>query len=325
MGDEVIVPAVTFVATSNMLIELGLTPVFVDVDRRTYNIDPSKIEAHITDRTRAIVPVHLFGQPCNMEPIEAIAKKHKLRIVEDSCETMFTRYRGRSVGSFGDIACFSTYMCHLLVTGVGGIVLTKDKNLAIILRSLANHGRDSIYFSMDDRQSAVDTDHLAEVVQRRFNFVRLGYSYRLTELEGALGVAQLDRKAEIIDGHKRTALRLLEVLRKYATELQLPYHPTDTDHAFMMFPIVILHDQYLKVDLVNHLEARGIETRDMLPLISQPFYRDRFGDLSSSYPVADWIQRNGFYIGSHQGMTEADIQYVAEAFNIFFTLYKPDR
>jgi len=120
-GDEVLVPAATFIATSNVILQNNLTPVFVDVDEATYNIDPSLIENKITKRTRCIIPVHLFGLPCDMKPIMNIAKRHNLRVLEDSCETMFAKDQGKSVGSFGDIACFSTYVAHLIVTGVGGV------------------------------------------------------------------------------------------------------------------------------------------------------------------------------------------------------------
>ena len=138
---EIIVPAVTFVATSNVVIDQDLEPVFCDIDRRTYNIDPNLIEDLITDRTRAIMPVHLMGLPCDMDPIMQIAKRYDLRVIEDSCETMFVCYKNQPVGSFGDIACFSTYMGHLLPTGVGGFAVTSDREIAVILKSLFNPGR----------------------------------------------------------------------------------------------------------------------------------------------------------------------------------------
>src|SRR3712207_6174410 len=158
-GDEVIVPAVTFVATSNIVLHNRMTPVFVDVLPDTYNIDPARIEARITERTRAIVPVHLFGLPADMDPILELARAHDLKVIEDSCEAMFATYRGRPVGSFGDVACFSTYVAHFLVTGVGGLGTTNDGELAVAMRSLINHGRDSIYLSIDD-DATDDPDRL---------------------------------------------------------------------------------------------------------------------------------------------------------------------
>src|SRR5262249_19459450 len=149
-GDEVLVPAVTFVASSNVVMYNNLKPVFVDVDPKTYTLDPAKIEARITPRTRAIMPVHIGGQPCDMEPIVDIAGRCNLRIVEDSCETMFVSDKGKMVGSFGDVGCFSTYVAHVITTGVGGLCTTNDPDLIVILKSLMNHGRDSIYIRIDD-------------------------------------------------------------------------------------------------------------------------------------------------------------------------------
>ena len=133
-GDEIILPALTFVATANVIIDHGFTPVFVDCDSKTYNIDPTKIEEKITSKTKAIIPVHLFGQTADMDPIMKIAKSHDLIVIEDSCETMGVTYNGKKTGSFGDISCFSTYVAHLIVTGVGGFAVTSNPKYAEILR-----------------------------------------------------------------------------------------------------------------------------------------------------------------------------------------------
>ncbi|UCC68781.1 MAG: DegT/DnrJ/EryC1/StrS family aminotransferase [Armatimonadota bacterium] len=316
-GDEVIVPAITFVSTANVLLMQGLKPVFVDPDPRTYNIDPSKIEEAISERTRCIVPVHLFGQPCEMDPIMGIAAGRKVRVIEDSCETMFVRYRGRPVGSFGDVSCFSTYVAHLLVTGVGGLACTSDAELAVILRSLINHGRDGIYLSIDDDKEA-NGEELFQIVARRFRFVRLGYSFRATEMEAALGLAQLERLEEIIRKRQQNAAFLTEHLSRFSEELQLPYCPPHSEHAYMMYPVVLRDRKGSKTDLVNFLEDQGIETRDMLPLINQPVYVQMFGEMSERYPVADWINRCGFYIGCHQELREEELQYIVDAFSRFF-------
>jgi dTDP-4-amino-4,6-dideoxygalactose transaminase len=318
-GDEVILPAITFVASANVVVMQGLKPVFVDPDPRTYNIDPERIEEAVSERTRCIMPVHLFGQPCEMDPITEIAARRRLRVIEDSCETMFVTYKGRPVGSFGDISCFSTYIAHLLVTGVGGLACTSHEQLAVILRSLVNHGRDGIYFSIDDDKGKSGAE-LAEVVARRFRFVRLGYSFRATELEAALGLGQLERREEIIGKRQRNAAFLTEHLSRFEDELQLPYCPPHSQHAYMMYPIVLRDRTQDRTDLVNYLEERGIETRDMLPLINQPVYVQMFGDMSARYPVADWINRCGFYIGCHQGLGEKELEYAADAFARFFEL-----
>ena len=135
-GDEILVPSVTFIATSNVVLHNGMKPVFVDVDPQLYNLDPEKLHRHLTSRTRAIIPVHLFGLPASMGPIMDFARAHNLHLIEDSCETMFAHYQNRSVGSFGEISCFSTYIAHLLVTGVGGLATTNDPEVAKTLRSM---------------------------------------------------------------------------------------------------------------------------------------------------------------------------------------------
>lgn len=316
-GDEVIVPAVTFVATANVLIQQGFKPIFVDVDPKTYNIDPEQIEPAITPRTRAIMAVHLFGQPAEMEAVMEIAKKHDLRVIEDSCETMFSSHRGKSVGSMGDIGCFSSYVAHLIVTGVGGIAITNNPEYAATLRSLANHGRDGIYVSIDDDKGK-EKDEFKQIVERRFRFIRNGYSYRVTEFEGAFGCAQLDIADEMLRVRRENASYLINALRDTEDHLQLPWYPEWNDHAFMMFPIVIKSGAPIKKsDLVMHLEERGIETRDMLPLVNQPFYQHELGIREVDYPVAEWINNNGFYIGCHQDMRPEELDYISETIHNF--------
>lgn len=313
-GDEVIVPAITFIATSNVVLHNNLTPVFVDVEPNFYGLDPALIEARITPRTRAIVPVHLFGQPCDMDPILDIARRHNLRIVEDSCETMFARYNGRSVGAFGDIGCFSTYVAHLLVTGVGGLNTTSNPDYAIMLRSLMNHGRDSIYLSIDDDDDKSDAE-LRLIIEGRFRFIHLGHSFRATEMEAALGIAELEGSEAMVASRRRYARLLTAGLAGCADWLQLPAIRPATEHTFMMYPLVLRGQS--KVELVNYLERHGVETREMMPLIEQPVYQRRLGLRPSDYPVAQWIDANGFYIGSHQGLTDSDADYVVELFERF--------
>ncbi len=314
-GDEVIVPAVTFVATSNIVLHNRMTPIFVDVDKDYYEINTELIEAKITPKTKAIIPVHLFGQPCDMDPILALAKKYDLKIIEDSCETMYARYKGRMVGSIGDITCFSTYIAHLLTTGVGGLALTNNPYYTVIMRSLVNHGRDSIYISIDDDADALG-EKLEEIISKRFSFVSIGHSFRLTELEGALGVAQLEELPGMVRKRQENAAYLTKGLKKLSDRIQLPKIRPETEHAFMMYPIVILNEN--KTNLVNYLEQKGIETRDMLPLINQPVYKKLFKLDPTDFPVAHWINMNGFYIGCHQDMTKKNLDYMIETLMGYF-------
>jgi len=289
--------------------------VFVDVDNRTYNINPSIIEEKITSKTRAIIPVHLFGLPADMDPIMDIAEKHNLKILEDSCETMFAKYRGKKVGSFGEIACFSTYIAHFLVTRIGGLCTTSDPEDLIIIRSLMNHGRDSIYLSIDDDQN-ITKEKLHETIDKRFKFVRLGHSFRATELEAAIGLGQFEKKDLIISRRREIAHKFIKGLEDLSEYLQLPCIPKDVDHNFMMFPIVVMNA--VKTELVRFLEDNKIETRDMVPLINQPVYEKMFKLQGKDYPVSEWIVNSGFYIGSHQFITDEEINYVIEKFHEFY-------
>jgi perosamine synthetase len=313
-GDEVIVPSVTFVATVNVVLRNNLKPVFADVNRHTFNIEPYHVADAITDRTRAILPVHLLGLPADMDDIMWLAKQNRLRVVEDSCETMFVTYRGQKVGSFGDIGCFSTYIAHYLVTGVGGLNTTSDPELAVMLRSLVNHGRDSIYISIDDDNN--QGTKLKEIVDRRFRFVRVGHSFRATEMEAALGLSQLQRWPELLAARQSIAARYIRGLRDLSPYLQPPFTPPDRAHAFMLFGVVCKEDH--KKDLVMFLEENGIETRDLLPIIRQPIYTRLYGNMDEKYPVAAMLDERGFYIGCHQYLTDKDVDYVIRKFHEFY-------
>lgn len=314
-GDEVILPAVTFVATANIVLQNRMQPVLADVDPTYYELDPSLIEEKITPRTRAIIPVHLFGHPADMSPICEIASRHGLKIIEDSAETMFASYDGRLVGSLGDIACFSTYSAHLLVTGVGGLNTTNDPDYAIRLRSLMNHGRDSIYISIDDDDDK-SAEELRTIIAKRFQFVSVGHSFRVTEMEAALGLAQLEEREGIIGARRQNARSLIAKLSHLDACLQLPQIRPGSEHSFMMLPIVLRDEP--KEAIVNFLELHGVETRDMLPLTNQPVYHRLLDWREEDYPVAQWINRNGFYVGCHQGLTEVELDYVAELFERYF-------
>lgn len=314
-GDEVLVPAVTFVATSNIVLHNQMEPVFVDVDPETYNIDTEKIEEKITHRTRAIIPVHLLGLPASMGPIMELAKTYRLKVIEDSCETMFARYQDKPVGSIGDIGCFSTYVAHFLVTGVGGFATTNSAELADDMRSLMNHGRDTIYVSASDDLDVVG-DRLEKIVARRFSFIHVGHSFRCTELEAAIGLGQLARANEIIRRRKEIADRYTRELADLQDHIHLPICPSDRSHTYMIYGVVVKNEG--KERLVNYLEKLNIETRDLLPLINQPIYKRLYGNLEERYPGARLLNHSGFYIGCHSYMTDEEVDFVIEAFHSYF-------
>ena len=302
-GDEIIVPAITFVATVNAVLHNKLIPVLVDVNSMTYNIDVTKIDKALTDKTRAIIPVHMFGQPADMAWIRT-TYWGKYKLIEDACEAAFSMQAAHPVGSWGDVGCFSMYVAHLLTTGVGGIAITNHADLAAKMRSIVNHGRDGIYID-------IDTEASKEVITRRFKFDTIGHSYRITEMEAALGVAQLENWDDMIKQRAYNANYLtrhlvdLELLHDF---ISLPYVLEGVHHSWMMYPIVMKHED--KWGMVNHLESRGIETREMMPLTNQPCYEGMFNE--DDYPIAKNINECGFYIGCHQGLSTDDLDYIIE-------------
>ncbi|MCE5286501.1 MAG: DegT/DnrJ/EryC1/StrS family aminotransferase [Pelosinus sp.] len=318
-GSEVLVPAITFIASSNACMHAGLRPVFVDVDPITYNINPNRIEAKITDKTVAIMPVHTFGQPCEMDAIVKLSRKHNLKIVEDCAEAHFASYKDKMVGSFSDIAAFSTYVAHTITTGIGGVIITSDTDLAEISRSLIAHGRAcTCERCIASSADAVCKLRMKTVMDKRFMMVRMGYSYRIGELEGALGLAQLENRDYIMETRKRNAAYLTSKLKVYAEYLQLPQYPEYVDHSFMMYPIVVKEtSNFSREDIVRFLEDNNIESRPMLPLLNQPIYITLFGDIEHQYPVAKRINTRGFYIGCHHGLEVKDLDYTVAVIRRF--------
>lgn len=320
-GDyEVLVPAITFIATSNAVMHAGLKPVFVDVDPVTYNIDPAKIEERITEKTVGIIPVHTFGQPCDMDPIMDLAKKHKLWVMEDCAEAHFATYKGKKIGSFGDIAAFSTYVAHTITTGIGGVITTNDHKKAEIARSLIAHGRActcEVCLASDPRK--VCPLRMKTKMDKRFMMVRMGYSYRVGELEGAIGLGQLENRSIIMSRRKKNAAYLTKKLQDVQDVLQLPCAPDYVEHSYMMYPIVVKQGAaFSREDLTHFLEEHNIETRPMLPLLNQPIYQALFGDIEKDYPVAEWIDHNGFYVGCHHGLRKKELDVIVDTIHRFF-------
>ena len=307
-GSEVIVPAMTFVATVNVVLFNGLVPVLVDIDPVTFTMDPDRLEEAVTPATVAVMPVHLFGQPADMTKIMAVCEHHGLRVVEDSAEAAFVRHRGRYVGSFGDFGCFSTYMAHIVTTGVGGLAITDDAENALRFASLMNHGRNPAYLRIDDDEGLSDDD-LLRVVWSRYEFVSIGQSFRATELEAALGVGQVERVEEVLAARREVAAALTSALS--GEDLQLPIVADGNEHAFMMYPVLCLRPG-MRDRLVVALERGGVETRFLLPILGQPCYRGILEYPAGRFPVAEHCLQSGFYIGCHQHMSATDVEHVAE-------------
>lgn len=311
-GDEVIVPATTFVATANIVTHNRMKPVFVDIDISDYGMKVNSVYDEITDRTRAIIPVHLFGQPCNMTRITEIAQNQELGIIEDSCETMFAFHHDQPVGSLGDIGCFSTYVAHLLVTGVGGICTTNNSLYAAKMRSIVNHGLELRFLNPGKNFSP------NPAVGRRFKFDTMGHSYRITEMEAALGLAQLSQgfRNYMLSIRKRNANHLtagIKLINKPRSE-KIIYEPKvmpGNTHSWMMYPILLRRGMD-KEPLMQYLNEKRIETRDMLPILDQPCYS--YLD-PKKFPNSKWVLESGFYVGCHQDLEPEDIQYIIQELN----------
>lgn len=295
-GSEVIIPSVTFVATMNAVLMNNLKPVLVDVQVETANINPALIEKNLTRNTVAILPVHLLGQPAEMDEIMKIAKKHKLEVIEDSCETMFVnKLRGTT-------ACFSTYIAHLLVTGVGGFILTNDDKLAVTMRSMLFHGRDSSYLNIDDKPKEI---------WKRFYFPRHGYSDRMTELEAAIGLGELDGWGDMLAKRKYNAGYIkFNLVKVELPFIGFPWVGVDK-HSFMFLPMYAER----RDELMVYLEKNGIQTRTMMPLISQPITKPY---LKKKYPVAKYIEEHGILLPVHQYLKKKDLDYMIEKIRSFY-------
>lgn len=243
-----------------------------------------------------------------MPEIVKIAKQYKLKVFEDSCDAMFVGVKRRPVGSWGNLAAFSTYVAHLLPTGIGGFLVGDDQKIESIARSYLFHGRSDRYLSVND-----ENQKDKRIIRSRFQFDRIGWNFRPTEFEAAVGLSQLETAAykKQLKRRQRLAKLLIQLLKPLSNKLQLPEAPVGFEHAYMMFPLLIKDKRIDKWRLIYFLEANGIATRELLPLLNQPAYKKTFGRLEKKYPVARLINQRGFYFGCHPYMTTADVRYVA--------------
>jgi dTDP-4-amino-4,6-dideoxygalactose transaminase len=321
-GDEVIVPALSFVATGNAVLHAGFTPVFVDISRDTLNIDPYQIEKRITKRTVAIMPVHLMGKPAAMNQIMAIAKDHKIKVIEDAAEAHGGLYHDRTLGTIGDMGAFSTYVAHIITTIEGGVITTRDEKVAGILRSLRSHGRackcESCKLNLIGGycKKRFSKAGLGDI---RFVFERVGYSSKMNELEAAVGLANLLNYDDILLKRRKNLYALMKgvqnmnpCLKTFAEEQYEKIGP----HAM---PILVSDGApFSRNDIVLYLEKCGIETRSMFQ--SMPTQCPGFAFLGykiGQFPDAEYVGENGFHVGVHQDLCEKDIDYVLNCLEDF--------
>jgi len=292
-GDEVIMPSFTIISCALAVVENGGVPVLVDCDPNTWCMDVHQIERKITPRTRAIMPVHIYGHPVDMDPLLEIAEKHGLAVIEDAAEVHGAEYLSgrksanpswRRCGSFGKLSCFSFYANKLITTGEGGMVLTNDPALAAKARSLRN-----LCFQPD----------------RRFYHQDLGFNFRLTNMQAALGLAQFERIDEIIARKRWMGKEYTRRLRGL-TVLQLPVEESWARNVYWMYGIVIAEKTGMDaVQLANRLRERGVETRPFfLGMHEQPVFHKRGLFVNERYPVTERLARQGLYLPSGLALTE---------------------
>jgi perosamine synthetase len=293
-GDEVITTPFSFVASANCMLIEGAKPIFVDIDPQTWNIDANRIEAAITSKTKAILPVDVFGTVADMDPIREIARRHRLRVIEDSCEALGSRYRGRPAGSLGDAGVFGFYPNKQITTGEGGMVVTDDAELADLCRSLRNQGR------------GTEGGWLTHQ--------RMGYNYRLSDIHCALGIVQLSRLEEIMAVRRRIhALyreRLIEERRLTLQKVQ-----PDVEASWFVF-VVRLSDRYEAHDrdrILHTLRERGIGCSNYFaPIHLQPFYVERFGYKPGDFPICEAVAARTIALPFHHELIEADVDAICK-------------
>ena len=288
-GDEVIVPSFTFVASSNCALYVGARPVFVDIDPRTFNIDPQKIEKVISPKTKAIVVVHYAGQPADLDPILKIAEKHGLHVIEDAAEAHGAVYRSRMAGSIGHVGCFSFYPNKSMTTGEGGMVVTNSRPIAERIQLLRNHGQDS-----------------------RYHHITIGYNYRMTDVQAALGLTQLG-KLDLNLRKKQEAAKYYDQLLSSEGDIQTPFVSPEATHTYMFYTVKFPNES-LRNRVMQHLSVKGIETRIAFPPVHlQPFYRSLFGYKEGYLPVTEECAKRVLSLPIYPHIRREDQKFVAEA------------
>lgn len=295
-GDEVIVPSFTMIATAFAVCYTGAVPVFVDADKDTWNIDVSKIEEKITAKTKAIIPVHIFGNPCDMDKISAIAKKHNLYIIEDAAEAHGAEFAGKKTGSFSDIASFSFFANKNLTTGEGGMVVTDNEDYYKRCRYFKN-----MCFPID--------------APRVYKHDDIGFNYRMSNLHAAIGLAQTEKADEYRAMRIKNAGLYKELLSDCPGVVFQKDQPNGLN-VHWMNAIVINPAEYghSKDELIAHLKDNGIDTRLLFVSMGrQKSLKDYGCDCGGSFPVTDWLTENGFYLPSASNLTQEQIERICGA------------
>lgn len=305
-GDEVITTPFSFIASANCILYAGATPVFVDIEPRSMNMDPEAVERAITPRTRAILAVEAFGNPAHMEAYRRIAARHEIPLIEDSCEGLGTTWRDRPVGAFGRAGVFGFYPNKQITTGEGGMIVTDDDRLADMCRSLRNQGR------------AINP---TGATGAWLHHERLGYNFRLPELNAALGVAQMERLDEIVSMRQRVADRYYQRFLD-SRDIILPTIDEDTRMSWFVF-VVRLSDRYSEAErdrIIQGMRRHDIGASNYFPCIHlQPFYRERFGFEPGMFPVAERMAQRTIALPFFNRLTEADQRFACDTLELMIS------
>lgn len=292
-GDEIITTPFSFIASANCILYERATPVFVDIDEASLNIDPALAARAVTARTRAMLPVHVFGQPCAMDEMQAICRDRNLALIEDACEAVGAEYKGRKVGTFGKAAVFSFYPNKAMTLGEGAVITTNDPHWAELLQSLRNQGR-------SDGGAGYSSD-------------RLGYNYRLDEMSAALGVAQLARLDRLLAQRQSVAARYGEMLRRVPGVTVKRALASTTRISWFVF-VIHLDPRIDRDRVIEQLEARGIPSRVYFtPIHLEPYYRKRFGFKPGDFPVAERVAASILALPFHSNLSDAEMDEVVDA------------
>jgi perosamine synthetase len=292
-GDEVITSAFSFIASANCMLYERAVPVFVDIDEASLNLDPERIDAAVTDRTRAVLPIHVFGQPCRLDRLQALCDAHGLVLIEDACEAVGAEYEGRKVGTYGRAAVFAFYPNKQMTMGEGAIIATDDPDWASLMRSLRNQGRSAM-------GKGSEHEHL-------------GYNYRLNELSAALGLSQLRRLDDLLRRRAAVAARYGERLRDLPGVRPLPLPPATTRASWFVY-VVQLPDGADRSRVVARLEDQRIPSRTYFsPIHLQPYYRERFGYRPGDLPITERVAASTLALPFHGNMSDDDIACVVDA------------
>lgn len=293
-GDEVIIPTFTMIATANAIIYSGARPVLIDAEKETWNIDVTKIKEKITSKTRAIIPVHTYGHPVDMDPVMELAKERDLIVIEDAAEAHGAEYKGRRTGSLGHIGCFSFYANKIITTGEGGMIVTNDEEIAERARLLRNHA----------------------FTEPRFMHKELGFNYRMTNIQAAIGVAQMEYADTLVQRRIHNTQRYNSLLKEIPG-ITLPPKKDWAKNVYWMYGVLIEKEFGISAAQVREkLGKKEIDTRSFfLPMHRQPLYAkkdERFPDTNGVFPIAEELWKKGVYLPSSSHLAEQEIKRIAE-------------